>query len=523
MPEGVQPPRPRSSVAASNRPARPGAAGAEQDVHLLDRLAIIYRYRRIAAAVFVLTSAALMIQGYSNVRMFQAQARLLIEDERSTAMPGITNNGNAYYEDPLPYYTTQYRILKGRDLTRRVVRKVNLAAVPEFNGTAVPPPTPFQFIQDLSDSLKSLIVKPPAQQAQQEAPKVDETADESGLVSAFIGRVSVVPVPDSRLVDVLFTSTEPEFAAKAVNTLVDEYVDQNLEVKLQSTQNMLGWLENELNSQRQKVQESDRQLADYRAREDAMSLDDKNNIVQSRLNSLNDALVRARTNRIEKESLYNQVKTQSATATPDAIPAVSQNPLVQSIKSNMAELQRQKAQLLDRYLEKHPEVQKVNAALSEQQRQLEVEAAKALQSIRNDYERAVLEEKTLSSSLNEAKTDVQDQSRRSVNYNVMEREAQSYRTVYETLLQSEKELRVSSNSRSNNVRVIDHAEIPSAPMSPSGRRAWMMAILIGLAAALGVAYAARIVGAKASVLVMDTAPDTKIHALERLGALVEEE
>ncbi len=39
-------------------------------------------------------------------------------------------------------------------------------------------------------------------------------------------------------------------------------------------------------------------------------------------------------------------------------------------------------------------------------------------------------------------------------------------------------------------------------------------------AALGVTYAANVLGAKASVLVMDTAPDTKIRALERLGATI---
>src|SRR4030095_4263181 len=105
----------------------------DKDVHILDRLAVIYRYRRIALSVFVLTTIALMIQGYSNVQLFQAKAQILIEDERSTALPGVT--GTEYYEDTLPYYNTQYRILRGRDLARRVVKKLNLQNVPEFNGT----------------------------------------------------------------------------------------------------------------------------------------------------------------------------------------------------------------------------------------------------------------------------------------------------------------------------------------------------------------------------------------------------
>ena len=62
----------------ANAPGAPYAA--ENDVHLLDRLAVLYRYRRLSATVFVLVTAAMIIQGYSNVKIFQAQARVLIED-----------------------------------------------------------------------------------------------------------------------------------------------------------------------------------------------------------------------------------------------------------------------------------------------------------------------------------------------------------------------------------------------------------------------------------------------------------
>jgi succinoglycan biosynthesis transport protein ExoP len=83
---------------------------------------------------------------------------------------------------------------------------------------------------------------------------------------------------------------------------------------------------------------------------------------------------------------------------------------------------------------------------------------------------------------------VQDLSRKSVDYNVMEREAQSNRQVYQALLQRANELRVSSNSHANNVRVVDHAEVPKSPMAPSGRRTWLMAVAVGLVLSVGVAF-----------------------------------
>ena len=89
---------------------------------------------------------------------------------------------------------------------------------------------------------------------------------------------------------------------------IDEYVNENLEIKLRSTQGMLDWLDNELANQQKRVEESERALAEYREKENALSLDDKQNIVLSRLNQLNDTATRARSSRVQKESLYNQVK-----------------------------------------------------------------------------------------------------------------------------------------------------------------------------------------------------------------------
>jgi capsular exopolysaccharide synthesis family protein len=465
---------PQAPAAASPTGAAPTSPGsshtpgpqysAEGDVHLLDRLAVLYRYRRICVTTFVLVTAALTIQGYSTTQMFQAQGRLLIEDERSTAVPGLQNDANTYYEDPEPYYQTQYKILKGRDLTRRVVHKLHLENVTEFNGKKPAPPSASSLLQDLKTKVMSL-VRPAAEPA--EPPKVDETADESGLVSGFISRVNVEPVRGSHLVDVTFLSEDPKFSAVAVNALLDEYVNQNLELKLQSTQGMLDWLDKELENQQRRVQDSERALAEYREKENALSLDDKQNIIVSRLNQLNDAVTRARTERVQKESLYNQVKAISTGTTPDAIPAIATNAAVASAKTKLLELQREKARLLERYAEKHPQVINVNAALQDAQRQVDFE--------------------TLARNLEGAKSEAQDLNRKGIGYGVMEREAKSNREVYQSLLTREKELRVSANSRTNNVRVVDRAETPRGPVSASGRRTVMMSMFIGLVLAVGVA------------------------------------
>src|SRR5262245_1615646 len=165
----------RQPSAPAPKPAAPPSPtptfAPENDVHLLDRIAVLYRYRRIVVAVFVLTAAAMMIQGYTTLQLFQAQAQLMIEDERATAVPGLNNAENVFYEDPEPYYNTQYRILKGRDLTRHVIKTLDLGSVPEFNGTATPPSTPVTMARDVRDRALALL----GQTKEVEAPKGDET------------------------------------------------------------------------------------------------------------------------------------------------------------------------------------------------------------------------------------------------------------------------------------------------------------------------------------------------------------
>jgi succinoglycan biosynthesis transport protein ExoP len=476
-------PKPTAGAAASSTP-RGTAPMYDSEVHLLDRLAVIYRYRAIAFSVFVLSSLALLIQSYTAIPMYEARTRILIEDERSTAIPGL-NPENQFYEDPEPYFQTQYKILVGRDLVRRVVAKLKLDTVPEFNASPPPAGSPLALLRDLKHRIAGGLGRKPA--APIEAPLADETSGESAYVDAFASRLRVDPVRGSHLVDVSFTGMEPKFTATAVNALAREYVDQNLAVKLQNTTGMLEWLDKEVGHQQKKVQDSEKALAEYRAHQNAMSLDDKQNIVVARLNKLNDDVMLARTKKARSQVLYDQLRA-SAPAQLAEIPSVAQSPVVAAAKGKVIDGQRAKAQLAERYGEKHPAMAKAITDLQEAQRQYELEVGRAVQAIRNDHETAVLEESSFAQALNAAKADAQDLSNKSVDYNVMERETKSNRQVYESLLQKENELRVASNSHANNVRVVETAEVPGGPSTAGGRRSWPIAIAFGLALAIIVPF-----------------------------------
>ena len=325
--------------------------------------------------------------------------------------------------------------------------------MPEFNGQGAKPP----FLTQIIGTIKTKISAPFRGDSGTPRPAKPQAGSENQQADAFLGRIQVNPVRGSRLVDVYFVSADPQFAARAVNVVAEEYVNQNLEFRLQNTDKTLQWLTQEVAKQQSVVQASERMLAEYRENQNALSLEDKQNLIVSRLNQVNDAASRARTSRIQKEALYNQVM---AAKDRESLSTIAANPFVQQLKAHIGELERDRVRLAERYGEKYPDLQRVNGQIADAERQLDEEIDKNVQAIKADYQAALDEEKQLGNDLEGQKVQATDLNRKSIDYSVLQREAESNRQVYESLLQREKELRVVSNSRANNVRLLDRAEVP---------------------------------------------------------------
>src|SRR5512138_455142 len=125
-----------SQPAAAIRPAveprtpQPSLPQPIEEVHILDRLVAVFRHIRLVASVFAVVLAIGLIHSYSTVPRYLSKATILIQDERSTSVTNLSANDRTYWEDPEPYFNTQYQILRGRGLGRRVVGKLDLVHHP---------------------------------------------------------------------------------------------------------------------------------------------------------------------------------------------------------------------------------------------------------------------------------------------------------------------------------------------------------------------------------------------------------
>jgi len=399
--------------------------------HLFDRISVLYKYRWASITVFLLVVGWVMVDSYTQVPRYQATARILIEEPGNDIATPSEIARTAPVSDPEIYMQTQLRIMRGRDLALRVSQKIDLARVPEFNGQG-PQPTP---LAKSIAAVKYYAMWPyrlvTSAQAPPMAPPGSGGNGGGDYADALLSRFQVEEVRGSQLVDTSFESSDPEFAARAANAFADEYVSYNLTLKIQSLEKSAEWLSGEVERQAKLVQESELKLAQYREKQDAGALDSGQNIVVARLNSLNEQLTLARTDRIRKESVWKQL--QAAGQNVDSMSAVLNSTNVQNFRARITELQQEAARVAERYGEKHPERQRVATALASAERNLQDEINKAVQNARNDYEAAVTQERVLLDSLNESKRAATDLSRKGVDYSALQREADSNRAVYPTV------------------------------------------------------------------------------------------
>jgi capsular exopolysaccharide synthesis family protein len=459
-------------------------AGGGEEPHLLDYVRVLYKRRWIAGTAFTVVFLLVTVYTFTATPIYEATTKLLIEAEN----PNVVSFKEVIDEQAakIDYYQTQYNILQSRSLARRTIDKLRLWDHEEFG---VSEEQGFSVVRSVGNGFGSAAGLFRKTAPRYDAPAPDETEPQSRAIDRFLTRLKVSPVRNSRIVDVKFRSKDPQLAARVVNTLAKGYIEQNLEYKFLSSKEATDWLGEQLTAQRHQVETAEQRLQQYREANDAISLEDRQNIYVQKLAELNSAVTRAKTERLEKEALYNQLRAiQDDRQALDTFPAVLSNQFIQQQKAEVADLQQQLASLGEKLGDRHPDMIKVRSALETAETKLQAEIGKVVQSIRNQFLAAQAQENSLVGALEAQKQEALSMNRKGIEYSVLQREVESSRQIYDSLLQRAKETGVSAELKTSNIRVVDAAENPRRPASPRRTLNLLLALLGGSMLGMGLAF-----------------------------------
>jgi polysaccharide biosynthesis transport protein len=429
---------------------------------------IIQKRRWTILPILLITFASVLIVTIKEKPIYRANALLEIEKEN----PNIPTVQELFQLEDVSdnYLETQYKVLQSDTLARRVIEELHLDQVKEFN-----PPKREWFWESTHAAAREdgVVVNPETEQA---------------VLARFNDRLSVEPVRRSRLVQVSFDSQDPSVAAKALNALASNYIQQNLESRWDDAQKASEWLSQQLQTFKAKLEKSEDELQDYAQNNGLLFLEtekgDTENIVDERLRQLQDELTKAQADRYTKESLYRLVQAGDYSS----LPGVVDNKLMQDLTERLADLQREEAALTPTFTNDYPKVKQIQSQIDDVQKVLNQERKRAAQGIVDDYQAAVRREALVREAFDQQQQQANLVAARAVQYNILKREVDTNKQLYEGLLQRLKEAGVSAGMNASNIRIVDAAVPPTKPVSPRPVLNLGLALLLGLACGVGVAF-----------------------------------
>jgi capsular exopolysaccharide synthesis family protein len=452
--------------------ATPDVPTITGELQLQDCLQIARRQRVLGSAIVLGTLALAILYAFTATPVFEARAKLLIEPEIPRV---VTFSDVIAHEGPRPeYYETQYQVLRSRSLAMRTLDRLGLWTDAELGGSSKAT-KPVATASTTGSSSRAAVSE--ASAARGDQPERDA---ESQIIDRFLARLVVSPQPTSRIVEIAWRSADATRAAIVVNALADTYILQNLEQRSSSSNDASGWLQQRLDEQRERVKASELALQRYREKNNVLTLPQGDDIDIQKLSELSGALTRARTDRIRKEALYQQLRSiQEQRIGLDAVADVLANPYVQQLKSELADLERQQAQAAERLGSEHPTMLTLQAGIRAAQSKLERELAKMVDSAHNEVIAAEAQEQALDQAVRAQKGEALKDSRKAIELDVLQRNLATDRNLLEVLLQRVKETDLSRELKASNIRVLDRAEVPMSPIWPRKGLVLALGLFVG--------------------------------------------
>lgn len=426
----------------------------EEVPHLLDYWHVIVKRRWVVITCLLIIFSTVGIGTLKQKPVYEGKVLVEINPEQPNVLnfKEILQISSGNMES---YRETQYKILQSRTLAERVVQDLQLYRLPEFNRRQML----FGLMERDPDKIPiGADSGPPGPSS--------EAYDNS--ISHLLRALDVIPVRRSNLVEVSFYARDPDLAARVTNKLAEDYINQNLQVKWDETVKASEWLSGQLGGLKAKLEKSEDALQAYAQANSILFVEEKQNLANARLKQLQEEYTKAQAERFQKESLYNLVQTGKIRD----LPGFLSNRLIQDLAVRLAELERDYAQLTSTVKAEYPKAVQLKKQIDSVRTALDRQKEALTQNIVDEYRSAVSNEKYLAKALEQQKKEVNNIAEKSIQYNILKREVETSKQLYDGLLQRLKEAQVSAGLKASNVRIVDAAEVPKYPVQEEGAMAF---------------------------------------------------
>ncbi len=288
-------------------------------------------------------------------------------------------------------------------------------------------------------------------------------------------------IGSTHIVEVFADSPSPGLASDFVNVLVQEFIAYTRESRWKMTQDTGEWLTVQLRDVKLKLERSEAELQGYAQKAGLQFTNEKSSVAEEKLRQLQQELSKAQADRVLKQSSYELAAAQTSGTLPELYDSVA----LRDYQAKLVDLRRQRAELSSTMTPANVKVKRLDAQIEELEAALTKEKAQVLKKIHDEFEAAGRREKLLVEAYETQNHTVSGQSVKAIRYDILKREVDTNRQLYEAMLQRVKEAGISAAMRATNLSVVDPAKPPGMPYRPNLVKNIGLGLLGGLVAGLG--------------------------------------
>ena len=435
--------------------AKSGAGGAlsldlldvrrEVDPDEIDLMAywrVLVKRRRLIAGVLAGVVALALLVTLMTQPLYRASALMQMEKEGPPIV--ATQGAMPFYDgwDP-EFLNTQYELLRSRALAERVANELNLTA---------------ETLDGLNDPgwlgrVIGLLRPPPKAKAENANRPQSSEALLQQATGIIQGGLSVDPVKESRLVRLSFDSPDPAFSARVVNAVAEGFIASSLERRMGTTSYAKTYLEDQLQQTKSKLEDAERKLVEFAQKEGLVNTGETGtSLATQNLTELNGLLAAAQSERIRAQARWRQASGGSLSS--DMLSSSG----IGALQQQRAALQGQYQQKLQTFKPDYPEMVQLKAQIDAINREIGAETGRIRAAVKAEYDAASANEGMLKGQIANLRGEALDTDSRSIQYNILKREADTNRQMYDSLLQRFKEVGAAGDVRTNNISIVDRAQ-----------------------------------------------------------------
>jgi polysaccharide biosynthesis transport protein len=466
-----------------------------------DLLEILLRRKLLIAVVFLLFVIPTMIISFMIKPIYQATGSIEINPyaAKVTKFEGMQSDNSI----SSTYYETQIALIRSQSLAARVIEKLDLENQPGFN-PALDEKFEKKPIWRLANYLKNfknnvvgavrVIFQPVTDhvETQSSAAPVKSIGGReaqggqpklTGMEGLFASNLKVAMEGETRILDIKFDSTDPKLASAVVNGLIDEYINWEMDRKIDAAKAAKQQLDKQINLVRAEMEKSETQKNQYAKEKGIVSLDSRMNLIYQQLEKMNDSLAKAEAERIEKGELYRYTQGSDLSSSP----LILQNSLVQALRQQYIDLMGEYEKLRTLFKDEYPTVKNLRAKMVDVGKKIDAEQQRLLSSFKNDYLAAMNKEKALQATAEEKKTLALQLNDYASRFKVLEREVEINKQIFQSLLERSKEIDANVGTDLGNVKIVDLATAPGTPYRPRILFSFLVACTLGCVGGVGIA------------------------------------